>query len=69
MKRLFLTVGLMVALGLAAQAVHAAETTSGKFGYVDFQRALNEVEEGRRAKAQLKGEFERKQRELEVLQA
>jgi len=33
-----------------------------KIGVVDFQRALNEVNEGKTAKARLKAEFEEKQR-------
>lgn len=55
--------GLLVAMG-----AQAADAVSSKFGYVDFQRALNEVEEGKRAKATLKGEFEQKQRQLEAIQ-
>lgn len=50
------------------RTVHAAEGGAAKFGYVDFQRALNEVEEGKRAKATLKSEFEQKQRQLEGIQ-
>lgn len=61
---------VMIALGLllAASGVRAAEGGAGKFGYVDFQRALNEVEEGRRARASLKSEFEQKQKQLESIQ-
>jgi outer membrane protein len=39
-----------------------------KFGYVDMQRALNETEDGRKAKAQLKKEFDLKQKELDEQQ-
>lgn len=35
-----------------------------KIGLVDFQEALNQVEEGKRAKAQLKAQFEAKQKAL-----
>lgn len=39
-----------------------------KLGYVDLQRALNEVEEGKTAKAQLKREFDTKQKLLDEKQ-
>lgn len=39
-----------------------------KIGVVDFQKALNEVEEGKSAKARLKSEFEQKQKTLDALQ-
>jgi outer membrane protein len=39
-----------------------------KFGYVDMQRALNETEDGRKAKAALKKEFDQKQKELDEQQ-
>ncbi len=39
-----------------------------KIGVVDFQRALNEVNEGKSAKAKLKGEFSAKQSQLEARQ-
>jgi outer membrane protein len=40
-----------------------------KFGYVDMQRALNETEDGRKAKANLKKVFDTKQKELDEQQA
>ncbi len=40
-----------------------------KLGYVDMQRALNETEDGRKAKATLKKEFDQKQKELDEQQA
>lgn len=53
---------LLAAVGLAAPAAVRAEV---KLGYVDLQRALNEVEEGKAAKAALKGEFDQKQKILD----
>lgn len=47
---------------LAAPPAGAAEL---KIGYVDFQRALNEVEEGKVAKANLKKDFDDKQKQLD----
>ena len=57
-RRLSALAGLL----LAAAPVAAAEL---KIGYVDFQRALNEVEEGKIAKANLKRDFDDKQKQLD----
>jgi outer membrane protein len=52
----------MLAFFLAfSGAVHAQAL---KIGLVDFQQALNEVEEGKRAKAALKAQFDSKQKAL-----
>ena len=53
----------IAALGLALAATPAAAQV--KLGYVDLQRALNEVDEGKAAKALLKKDFEEKQRQLD----
>ncbi len=39
-----------------------------KLAYVDLQRALEETEDGKRAKAKLKSDFDRKQKELDQKQ-
>ena len=39
-----------------------------KIGYVDLQRALNDTDDGKRAKARLKGIFDRKQKDLDAKQ-
>jgi outer membrane protein len=52
----------LAGLLLCAAPAAAAEL---KIGYVDFQRALNEVEEGKAAKASLKKDFDEKQRQLD----
>ena len=39
-----------------------------KIGYVDLQKALNDTDDGKRAKARLKGIFDRKQKELDAKQ-
>ena len=44
-------------------------TISGRVGYGDFNRALNEVSDGKRAKQRLKDEFEEKQAKLDRLQS
>ena len=57
-----LTRVLMIAgLTLCASSALAEEL---KIGYVDLQRAIAETEDGRKAKAQLKKEFDQKQKEL-----
>lgn len=51
----------VLALALAAPAVRA----DTKIGYVDLQRAIREVDEGRAATAVLKKDFDEKQRQLD----
>ena len=51
-----------VALALAPLAARAADI---KLGYVDLQRALEEIDEGKAAKAQLKKDFDEKQKQLD----
>jgi len=46
----------------------AALAEDSKFGYVDMQRALNETEDGRKAKEKLKKDFDQKQKELDEQQ-
>lgn len=60
---------VVVAVGviiLAGRLVHA--DTGFKIGYVDFQKALNDTNEGKKAKAQLKAEFDSKQKQLADLE-
>ena len=60
MRRLTLALILPLTL-LAAKAAHAEH----KIGYVDVQRAVQEVEEGKQARARLKGEVEERRRQLD----
>jgi outer membrane protein len=55
---------LAAALALAPVAARA----DVKLGFVDLQRALNEVDEGKAAKAQLKKDFDVKQKTLDERQ-
>lgn len=55
---------LMFVTCLAFGSLNAAPTDF-KMGVVDFQQALNGVEEGQAAKAKLKTEFEAKQKDIE----
>jgi len=54
---------------VGASAAKAADTTTNaalKLALVDFQKALNSVEEGKSAKAKLKKEFDSKQKDLDA---
>ncbi len=57
---------LLAVSTLAPAAARAAEL---KIGYVDLQRAVSEVEEGKAARAQLKREFDDKQKKLDAKEA
>ena len=46
----------------------AAFAEDMKIGYVDMQRALNETDDGRKAKEKLKKDFDQKQKELDEQQ-
>ncbi len=57
------------ALALALALAPAAASAEQKIGYVDLQRALNEVDEGKAAKALLKKDFDEKQKHLDAKKA
>jgi outer membrane protein len=59
---------IAASLILASTLLAGAASAEDKIGYVDLQRALNEVEEGASAKAKLKREFDEKQRQLDQKQ-
>ncbi len=54
-----------VLLSLFVRPLHAEEV---KLGYVDLRRALYETEDGRKARASLKKDFDKKQKELDEQQ-
>ncbi len=54
-----------LAAAAALYAVPAHARAEQKIAYVDLQRALNEIEEGKAAKANLKREFDQKQKLLD----
>jgi len=56
---------LAVVVALAAALSPAAARAEVKLGYVNLQRALNEIDEGKAAKAQLKKDFDEKQKQLD----
>jgi outer membrane protein len=56
---------LLLALALSPAAARAEQ----KLGVVDLQRAMNEVDEGKAAKAVLKKDFDEKQKQLDAKKA
>ncbi len=58
---------LLVAILLLGSSAAFAEDM--KLGFVDMQRALNETDDGKKAKAALKKVFDQKQKELDEQQA
>jgi outer membrane protein len=64
-----MAVVLLCGISVVSLAKNTPDTVSGaKFGYVDFARAMNEVNEGKQAKATLEKEFAQKQKKLELMQ-
>jgi outer membrane protein len=63
MQKLPVAVAALLAFGLAAAPARAR--AEQKLAFVDLQRALNEVDEGKTAKAALKREFDQKQKTLD----
>src|SRR5450432_1258703 len=59
---------LVLAIFLLGSSPITAFAEEVKLGYVDLQRALNETEDGRKAKANLKKVFDAKQKELDEQQ-
>src|SRR5437762_454838 len=66
--RAVLVAAALPLLGLPA-ATAFAQAKDDKVAYVDMARALNDVEDGKSAKAKLKREFDDKQKKLDAMQA
>jgi len=60
-KRILTAVAIALVVGTLAPVIYA----DAKFAFVDLQRALNETEDGRRAKAELKSLFDSRQTDLD----
>lgn len=72
MKKIVVALVALAVL-IAAPVVRAADqpkaaTDALKFGFVDFNRALNETKEGQTAKSTLKNEFSERQQKLDIVQ-
>ncbi len=61
-------IAIPAALAFAVALYAAPAAADIKIGFVDLQRALNEVDDGKLAKAQLKKEFDSKQKTLDEKQ-
>jgi outer membrane protein len=59
------TIAAMLAGGVSIRVAHADDS---KIAYVDLQRALEETNDGKAAKAKLKSDFDKKQQELDAKQ-
>jgi len=80
MKRIVALMAVFFLVGLSADALAkkkakkvesantAAETGLSKMGYVDLNRALNDVNEGKTAKTKLEADGRAKKQKLEILQ-
>jgi len=68
MKRLLMLGSIWCAVATPLVAFQRIACAEQKIAYVDLQRALEETEEGKKAKAKLKSDFERKQKELDARQ-
>ena len=53
---------------LGTFAIPSLALADGKYAFVDLQRALEETDDGKKAKAKLKADFDRKQKELDEKQ-
>jgi outer membrane protein len=63
MNKLFASTLLLTSFILPSIAL-----AESKYAFVDLQRALEETEDGKKAKAKLKADFDRKQKELDEKQ-
>jgi outer membrane protein len=55
----------LLAFALAFSTLAPTVALADKIAFVDMQRALEETEDGKKAKAKLKADFDRKQKELD----
>lgn len=67
-KLLVLLTSTLLICGIVGVKVVRAAGPDLKIGIVDFERAINEVNEGKRAKESLKTEFDNKKKELEAME-
>src|SRR5688572_10195231 len=59
---------LLALLCLALPTTAVAAQADQKIGYVDVSKALNDVEDGKTAKAKLQSDFTDKQKKLDAMQ-
>lgn len=63
MKKLLVLTTVVLGLGFSANAADV------KFGYVDLQKAIQSTSQGKKAKAELEAEFNRRKKDIEAKQA
>lgn len=68
MNRLGWATLLFLVMAAPVLRLERAARAEQKIVYVDLQRALGETDEGKKAISRIKGEFEKKQKELDVRQ-
>src|SRR5262245_24806029 len=59
------SLALVLAFASTLGFVPRSAAAEGKLAFVDLQRALEETEDGKKAKSKLKSDFDRKQKELD----
>ena len=62
MKKMIFLASLILGLGLSAEAADV------KFGYVDLQKAIQNTSQGKKAKAELEAEFNKRKKDIEAKQ-
>jgi len=68
-KSLLISLAVAIAVsGFVAGAARAESATATKLGYVDLNRALNETNEGKSAKARLEADMKAKKQKIEMMQ-
>ena len=68
MKRILTLALAVAAFAMPVFKFELRARAEQKIAYVDLQRALEETDEGKRAKTKLKADFDKKQKELDVRQ-
>ncbi|MEY4617148.1 MAG: hypothetical protein RJB66_2108 [Pseudomonadota bacterium] len=63
MKKLVLLTTMMITMSFAAQGADV------KFGYVDLQKAIQSTSQGKKAKAELEAEFNKRKKDIEAKQS
>lgn len=63
------TFALAIICGVISKGAFAETTSTVKIGYVDMNRSLNEVNEGKAAKAKLEADGQAKKKKLEIMQS
>lgn len=63
MKKLVLLTTMIINMSFAAQAADM------KFGYVDLQKAIQSTSQGKKAKAELEAEFNKRKKDIEAKQS